>query len=66
MGFLDSPQAFTIQMKFPLPGHQLGLTGAKGEAITATLFTSSATTMVVPEPDADAIGEDDPLDALLE
>lgn len=40
--FSDSQPIFKLVAKFPLPGRELGLAGAKGEGITATLHTASA------------------------
>lgn len=42
--FSDFAPIFKIVATFPFPGKQLGLAGAHGEGITATLYTSSATT----------------------
>jgi hypothetical protein len=40
--FSDSEPVFKLVAKFSLPGKELGLEGAKGEGITATLYTASA------------------------
>jgi len=45
LGFVDIPRVFTLHAKFPFPGKELGLAGQKGEGITASLYTGSATTM---------------------
>jgi hypothetical protein len=42
--FSDFTPIFKLVAKFPFPGKELGLDGAKGEGITATLYTSSANT----------------------
>ena len=42
--FSDFTPIFKLVAKFPLPGKELGLPGAKGEGITATFYTSSAST----------------------
>jgi hypothetical protein len=58
--FLGGAPAFTLRATFPLPGKELGLGGPKGEGITATLYTGSAVTTVMPTitPAGDAGGAD--------
>ncbi len=60
---LGGAPAFTLRVTFPVPGHALGLAGAKGEGITATLHTASAVadlTASLPRPEP--VGELDLVD----
>jgi hypothetical protein len=63
MQFSRVEPSFSMCAVFPFPGKELGLVGSKGEGITATLYTASASNLTSPT-GPDASGKDDGMSVL--